>query len=75
MTDLNQRSKSFPLSFIENSPQYKSASFEASNTQLTEDFAFSYGLTVPRTSFEFLAYRAPRTHHRRRVARPQARAQ
>lgn len=59
MADLNQRSKSFPLAFIENSPLYKSASFEASDIQLTEDFAFSYGLTVPRTAFEFLAYRAP----------------
>jgi Ca-activated chloride channel homolog len=59
MSDLNVRSKTYPLTFIENSPQYKSASFEGSDVQLTEDFGFSYGLTVPRTSFEFLAYRAP----------------
>ncbi|MEK6302879.1 MAG: VIT domain-containing protein [Acidobacteriota bacterium] len=59
MSDLNIRSKAYPLAFIENTPQYKSASFEASNIELTEDFAFSYGLTVPRTAFEFLAYRAP----------------
>ena len=59
MSDLNIRSKAYSLAFIENSPQYKSASFEASNVELTEDFAFSYGLTIPRSAFEFLAYRAP----------------
>ena len=59
MTDLNVKSKTYPLNFIENTPQYKSASFEVGDVQLTEDFAFSYGLDVPGTSFEFLAYRAP----------------
>jgi Ca-activated chloride channel family protein len=59
MTDLNVRSKAYPLTFIENRPDYKSASFEATDIQLTEDFGFSYGLKVARTSFEFLAYRAP----------------
>jgi Ca-activated chloride channel family protein len=59
MTDLNVRSKIYPLGFIENKPEYKSATFEATDIQLTEDFAFSYGLSVPRTAFEFLAYRAP----------------
>jgi Ca-activated chloride channel family protein len=59
MTDLNLRSKGFALNFIENAPQYKSATFEANNFQLTEDFGFSYGLDVRRTAFEFLAYRAP----------------
>jgi Ca-activated chloride channel family protein len=59
LTDLNQRSKIFPLSFIDNRPEYKSASFEANDLELTEDLAFSYGLNVPRSVFEFLAYRAP----------------
>ncbi|HXG68652.1 MAG TPA: VIT domain-containing protein, partial [Blastocatellia bacterium] len=59
MSDLNIISKAYPLNFIENTPQYRSATFEASNIELTEDFAFSYGLAVPRTAFEFLAYRAP----------------
>ncbi|HEV8482063.1 MAG TPA: VIT domain-containing protein [Blastocatellia bacterium] len=59
MSDLNSAGKTYQLNWIENSPQYKSASFEANNAQLTEDFAFSYGLKVPRTSFEFIAYRAP----------------
>ena len=59
MTDLDVKSKIYPLNFIENKPQYKSASFEASDVQLTEDFGFSYGLAVPRSSFQFLAYRAP----------------
>jgi Ca-activated chloride channel family protein len=59
MTGLNLVSKTFALSFIENTPQYKSATFEANNVQLNEDFAFSYGLDVRRTAFEFLAYRAP----------------
>jgi Ca-activated chloride channel family protein len=59
MTDLNIRSKLYPLSFIENKPEYKSASFEATDIQLTEDFAFSYGLNVPHSAFQFLAYRAP----------------
>ena len=59
MTGLNVVSKTFTLSFIENTPQYKSATFEANNVQLNEDFAFSYGLDVRRTAFEFLAYRAP----------------
>jgi Ca-activated chloride channel homolog len=59
MTDLNIRSKAYLLNFIDNSPQYKSATFEATDIQLTEDFAFSYGLNVKGTSFEFLAYRAP----------------
>ncbi|HYP28447.1 MAG TPA: VIT domain-containing protein, partial [Blastocatellia bacterium] len=59
MTDLNVRGRVYPLSFIENSPQYKSASFEANDIQLTEDFSFSYGLSVPKSSLEFLAYRAP----------------
>lgn len=59
MTDLNLKSKAYPFNFIENAPQFKSATFEASGVQLTEDLAFSYGLTVPQTAFEFLAYRAP----------------
>jgi Ca-activated chloride channel family protein len=59
MTDLALISKSFALTFIENSPQYKSATFAANAIQLTEDFAFSYGLNVRGTAFEFLAYRAP----------------
>lgn len=59
MTDLDFKSKTYALNFIENSPQYKSASFEATNIQLTEDLAFSYGLSVPRSEFSFLAYRAP----------------
>ncbi|HWO02789.1 MAG TPA: VIT domain-containing protein [Blastocatellia bacterium] len=59
MSDLNIKSKAYSLAFIENTPQYKSASFEATNLELTEDFGFSYGLTIPRTAFEFLAYRAP----------------
>jgi Ca-activated chloride channel homolog len=59
MSELAVKGKLFQLAFIENKPEYKSATFEASNTQLTEDFAFSYGLTVPKTAFEFMAYRAP----------------
>ena len=59
MTELNVRGKLYPLSFIENKPEYKSASFEATGIQLTEDFAFSYGLSVPRTAFQFLPFRAP----------------
>ncbi|HVF91375.1 MAG TPA: VIT domain-containing protein [Blastocatellia bacterium] len=59
LTDLIVRSKTYPLSFIENSPQYKSASYEANDVRLTEDFAFSYGLSIPGSSMEFLAYRAP----------------
>jgi Ca-activated chloride channel family protein len=59
MSDISAKSKAYPLVFIENTPQYKSASFEAQKIELTEDFAFSYGLTIPRTAFEFLAYRAP----------------
>jgi|GEM_PF-174809 len=58
MTDLSLKNRTYALNFIENSALYKSATFEANNFQLTEDFAFSYGLNVPRTSFEFLAYRA-----------------
>jgi Ca-activated chloride channel homolog len=59
MSDLNQRGKTYPLNFIDNRPDYKSASFEGNDVQLTEDFGFGYGLNVPRTAFEFLAYRAP----------------
>src|SRR6266480_5423572 len=44
MTDLNFKSKAYTLNFIDNSPQYKSSTFEANDVQLTEDFAFSYGL-------------------------------
>lgn len=59
LTDLDFKSKTYPLNFIENSPQYKSAAFEANNIQLTEDFSFSFGLNVQHTALEFLAYRAP----------------
>src|SRR5260370_30573237 len=59
MTALNIRSKAYLLNFIENTPQYKSASYDGNNVQLTEDFAFSYGLNVRGTALEFLAYRAP----------------
>ena len=59
MTDLAVKNKAFALNFIENSAQYKSATFAANDVQLSEDFAFSYGLNVKGTSFEFLAYRAP----------------
>ena len=59
MSELNQRSKIYPLNFIDNGPEFKSASFEANDVQLTEDFGFSYGLNIPHTASEFLAYRAP----------------
>jgi Ca-activated chloride channel family protein len=59
MTDLDFKSKAYLMNFIENTPQYKSASFEATNIQLIEDLAFSYGLNIPRSEFSFLAYRAP----------------
>ncbi|HEU4391188.1 MAG TPA: VIT domain-containing protein [Blastocatellia bacterium] len=59
MTDLKLQANSYKLNFIDNSPQYKSASFEASGIDLAEDFSFSWGLSVPRTAVEFLAYRAP----------------
>lgn len=59
MSDLALKSKAYALNFIENSPQYKSATFAANDVQLTEDFAFSYGLDVKSTTFEFIAYRAP----------------
>ncbi len=59
MTDLNIKSKAYALNFIDNSPQYKSATFAANDVHLSEDFAFSYGLNVKGTAFEFLAYRAP----------------
>jgi len=59
MTELDIKSKTFGLGFIDNTPQHKSASFEASNIQLSEDFSFSYGLNVKGTALEFLAYRAP----------------
>ena len=59
MTGLALKSKAYALSFIENSAQYKSATFAANNFQLSEDFGFSYGLNVKGTALEFLAYRAP----------------
>ncbi|HET9528974.1 MAG TPA: VIT and VWA domain-containing protein, partial [Blastocatellia bacterium] len=59
MTDLKVRGSAYPLRFLDNRPEYKSATFEGTDIQLTEDFAFSYGLSVPRSAFEFLAYRAP----------------
>jgi Ca-activated chloride channel family protein len=59
MTDLNFRSKNYALNLGTNNANAKTATYEASNVSLTEDFAFSYGLNVPKTAFEFLAYRAP----------------
>lgn len=59
MTELNFKSKTYALNFSTNNANAKAASYEASNVSLTEDFAFSYGLNIPRTAFEFLAYRAP----------------
>ena len=59
MTDLNIKSKVYALNFIDNSPQYKSASYEGNDVQLTEDFAFSYGINVRGSALEFLAYRFP----------------
>src|SRR4030095_9492218 len=59
MTELNFKGKAYSLSVIDNSPLYKSFTLEANEIQLTEDFAFSYGLNVRGTAFEFLAYRAP----------------
>jgi Ca-activated chloride channel family protein len=59
MTDLKLGSAVYRLNFIDNTSQYKSASFEATQFDLVEDFSFSYGLSIPRTAAEFLAYRAP----------------
>ncbi len=59
MTDVKFKGNAFAMNWIDNTTTYKSASFEASNKELTEDLTFSYGLNVPRTAFEFLAYRAP----------------
>lgn len=59
MTDLNIKSKVYALNFIENSVQYKSASYEGNDVQLTEDFAFTYGINVRGSALEFLAYRYP----------------
>lgn len=59
LTDLRFTNNNYPLNYLNNTANVKSASFEATNVTLTEDFAFRYGLNVPRTAFEFLAYRAP----------------
>ncbi len=59
MTDLRFANNTYAMNFIEKTANYKSASYEGSNVSLTNDFAFSYGLNVPRTALEFLAYRAP----------------
>jgi Ca-activated chloride channel family protein len=59
MTDLKLLTSAYRLSFIDNSPLHKSASFEATDVQLNEDLAFSYGLSVPGSAIEFLAYRTP----------------
>ncbi len=59
MTDINFLSRTYQMSFIENSPMYKSATFEASDVQLTEDLSFSYGFAVPGSTLGLLAYRAP----------------
>ena len=56
---LDFRSKIYPLTITDNSPQHKLATFNASNIELTEDLAFSYGLVSPHGAFEFLGYRAP----------------
>jgi len=58
MTELSFKSTQYRLSFIENRPEYKSAGFDANDVDLTEDLAFSYGIAVPETAFQFLAYRA-----------------
>lgn len=59
MTDLTFTGAAYPLNMIQNTAAYKSAAFEASDVELTEDLGFSYGLAIPRTSIEFLTYRAP----------------
>src|SRR5262249_57680562 len=59
MTDLNLKAKSYPLTFIDNTPLHKSAAYDALNVDLNEDLAFGYGLAVPHTAMQFLAYRAP----------------
>jgi Ca-activated chloride channel homolog len=59
LSALEVRSRVYPLTYIENTPQYKSATFEAANIELTEDFSFSYGVAVPASRFQFIAYRAP----------------
>jgi len=59
MTDVTLKGRAYPLTFIDNSPQYKSATFAGNDVSLTEDFAFGYGLNVKSTGFEFLAFRAP----------------
>jgi Ca-activated chloride channel family protein len=59
MADLNLKAKSYPLTFIDNSPLHKSAAYEASNVELNEDLSFSYGLAATHTATQFLPYRAP----------------
>src|SRR5262249_8509968 len=59
MTDLSLKAKSYPLTFIDNSPLHKAAAYDALNVDLNEDLAFSYGLAVPHTAMQVLAYRAP----------------
>ncbi|MGH9762001.1 MAG: VIT and vWA domain-containing protein, partial [Blastocatellia bacterium] len=59
MTDLNLRSKAYPLNITDNSPLHKSGTYEATNVELTEDLAFSYGLTSSQSAVEFLPFRAP----------------
>jgi Ca-activated chloride channel homolog len=59
LSDLNFRSKIYGLNLVTNSANVKSGTYEGANLSLTEDFAFSYGLNVPQSAFEFLAYRAP----------------
>jgi Ca-activated chloride channel homolog len=59
MSELNFRSKNYSLNLVTNNANARTGTYEASNVSLTEDFAFSYGLNIPQTAFEFLAYRAP----------------
>lgn len=59
MTDLRFTNSGYPLNLIQNTPEYKSATFERNDAELTEDLGFEYGLAAARTSLQFFAYRAP----------------
>lgn len=59
MKDFNLLSKQYPLTFSQQTENLIVASYEASQIAFQEDFAFNYGLNVPKSEIQFLTYRAP----------------
>jgi Ca-activated chloride channel family protein len=59
LTGVASRGNQFPLAVTREEPNVYAAHFEGTDVQPAQDFAFTFGVAVPSSQLDVIAYRAP----------------